>query len=297
MCLIAFALGMSSRWPLVIAANRDEYRARPTAPLALWKTPNGQPVLSGRDLRAGGAWMGASPGGRIAFLTNVREPAELGDTGLPLLISRGNLVTRWLDGVDETAAAMVEALQNQAHSAGADYAGFNLVLGDAVHGQWHCVRHQRAGLPIPAHGNTSRWSVQQLPSGVYGLSNAALDTPWPKTTRLKAELTHALAHAGSGQALQNQLWRALSDTTRSSKANLPATGVPPAAELALSSVFVDYPELAYGTRSSAVWLATAGGQASEPWNVTAQERTFFGQATPFSTAAHAMQWTPVVPAV
>ena len=91
MCLIAFALHASSRWPLVIAANRDEFLDRPTVPLARWKTPSGQAVVSGRDLRAGGAWFGITPGGRIAFLTNVRE----GDS-LVAPRSRGELVTRWL---------------------------------------------------------------------------------------------------------------------------------------------------------------------------------------------------------
>jgi uncharacterized protein with NRDE domain len=292
MCLIAFAIGASPRWPLVIAANRDEYWARPTSPLALWHTPHGSSVLSGRDLRAGGTWMGASPGGRVAFLTNVREADRFGAPGALPLISRGNLVTRWLDGVDTTPAAMVTALQRQAHSAAMDYAGFNLVVGDAVRGHWHWIRHQRTGQPRAAGDTVNPWSIQRLSPGVFGLSNAALDTPWPKTTRLKSALTDALVHADSADALTDTLWRALQDPTRCTPEALPSTGVPPAVEMALSSVFVDFPEQAYGTRSSAVWLATAGGSAVQPWHVSAEERTFAGAASAPTVASHAMQWTP-----
>ena len=89
MCLIAFAIRSSARWPLVVAANRDEYLNRPSAPLARWRSPGGADIVSGRDLRAGGAWFGVTPQGRVAFLTNVRE---LNAPDVPR--SRGELVTR-----------------------------------------------------------------------------------------------------------------------------------------------------------------------------------------------------------
>ena len=118
MCLIAFAIGASQRWPLVVASNRDEFLDRPTLPLARWHTDAGTEIISGRDLRAGGTWLGLTPGGRLAMLTNVRGPASL--TGEK---SRGELVTRWLDsGVGAGSfAAQIDA---------AAYGGFNLVLGD-----------------------------------------------------------------------------------------------------------------------------------------------------------------------
>ena len=287
MCLIAFALGMSSRWPLVIAANRDEYWARPTAPLALWKTGAGHSVLSGRDLRAGGTWMGTSPKGRVAFLTNVRAPETLAASQLT---SRGSLVTRWLAGFDETPEHLVAALQDELRSTGLAYAGFNLVVGDAMRGQWHWISNRPGGFsPQAAPADIVVWSIQELPPGLYGLSNASLNTPWPKTTQLKAALSEALAHADGVDVLKEKLWQSLADKTRCAPGALPSTGVLPATELALSSVCVDFPEQAYGTRSSAVWLATAGSDSSDPWQFAAEERTFAGQA-PLCMAAHAMQW-------
>ena len=287
MCLIAFALGVSSRWPLVIAANRDEYWARPTAPLVLWQTQAGHSVLSGRDLRAGGTWMGTNLNGRVAFLTNVRASETLAASQLT---SRGSLVTRWLAGVDETPAHMAAALQVELHSTALAYAGFNLVVGDVMRGQWHWISNRPGGSsPQAAPADMAAWSTQELPPGVYGLSNALLNTPWPKTTRLKAALSKALQHADNVDALKEKLWQALADRTRCAPGALPSTGVLPAVELALSSVCVDFPEQAYGTRSSAVWLATAGSHPSDPWQFAAEERTFAGQA-PQCMAAHAMQW-------
>ena len=215
MCLIAFALGMSSRWPLGIAANRDEYWARPTAPLALWKTGAGHSVLSGRDLRAGGTWMGTSPKGRVAFLTNVRAPETLAASQLT---SRGSLITRWLAGFDETPEHLVVALQDGLRSTGMAYAGFNLVVGDAMRAQWHWISNRPGGSSLQAApADMVTWSIQELPPGLYGLSNASLNTPWPKTTRLKAVLSEALAHADSVDVLKKKLWQALVDKTRSAQ--------------------------------------------------------------------------------
>ena len=92
MCLIAFAINASARWPLVIASNRDEFLDRPTLPLNDWKTASDQRILSGRDLRAGGTWLGATPDGRVAFVTNVRQAQPQAAAR-----SRGELVTRWLE--------------------------------------------------------------------------------------------------------------------------------------------------------------------------------------------------------
>lgn len=296
MCLIALALGASARWPLVIAANRDEFWARPTTPLALWQTPRGRTVLSGRDLRAGGTWMGASPGGRVAFLTNVREPHAAERNDAARLISRGNLVTRWLEGLDDTPSAMAGALQAEAQSTGAAYAGFNLVVGDTAHGLWHYIHHQRGDLrsyAVNTADDVRPWTVAPLPPGIYGLSNAALNTPWPKTLHLKSALQDALLHADDADdadALKRQLWHALADSTRCTLESLPSTGVPPAAELALSSVWVDFPEQHYGTRSSAVWLATASNDAANLWDVTFEERSFARPAAHHTATTHAMQW-------
>ena len=261
MCLIAFALHASSRWPLVIAANRDEYLNRPTVPLARWKTPQGHEIVSGRDLRAGGAWFGLTaggpggPGGRIAFLTNVREAVPA-----PSPRSRGELVTRWLESPGDA-----EAFTSSLTAAPDDFAGFNLVIGDWGPNPWRWVTNR-------AQPNGSGWQHQALTPGVYGLSNAALDSPWPKTTRLKSVLGQSLqAHEPGGnlQALQADLWQALGSRERASGADFPAPGMARAREEALSSAFVEFPDYGYGTRSSTLLTAS-----SEPggWAVQMEER-------------------------
>ncbi len=247
MCLIAFAIGASARWPLLVAANRDEFLDRPTLPLARWTSDAGTEIFSGRDIRAGGTWMGLTAAGRIAMLTNVRGPASL--TGEK---SRGELVTRWLDGDDHAAGFMA---QIDAQS----YGGFNLVLGDFSSSAWHWLSNQ------PGPGLQAR----ALPPGIYGLSNGALDTPWPKTLGLKKALHSALA-APDEDALERELMAALWDRRRAGREDLPSTGVPLALEEALSSAFVEFPEHGYGTRCSTVLVASA---ASDGWHLTAQEYT------------------------
>ena len=286
MCLIVWAVGVSSRWPLVIAANRDEYWARPTLPMAPWHTATGQPITSGRDLRAGGTWMGMTPAGRVAFLTNVREPGVAEATWL----SRGALVTRWLEGTDASADDLVSALQAQA-AGGAEFGGFNLVLGDVATGVWHWVSNRMDGVRVPPQ----QWPSRRLAPGVYGVSNAALNTPWPKTVQLTAALTDALAHSDTQAQLEATLWSALASRVRCPPKQLPATGVPQAVELALSSVCVDFPEMAYGTRSSTLVVVAAPegrASASKLWDVSVQEHTHVAGAPP-SVQRVVMQWSGV----
>jgi uncharacterized protein with NRDE domain len=255
MCLVAFAINASARWPLVIAANRDEFLARPTQPLGRWHTGRGQEIISGRDLRAGGTWLGITPGGRVAFLTNVREGNS---QAAPR--SRGELVTRWLEeSVD--AQAFASALAQDA----AGYGGFNLVLGDFQRNAWSWITNKSA---------TAALQVQPLGPGVHGLSNAALNTPWPKTTALQNVLAAALEMPDPA-ALEGLLWPALASRERAPREQLPATGVPLAMEEALSSAFVEVPERAYGTRSSTVLLASAQKErdGARRWDVRMQERT------------------------
>jgi uncharacterized protein with NRDE domain len=272
MCLIAFALHASARWPLVIAANRDEFLDRPTVPLARWKTPAGQVIVSGRDLRAGGAWFGVTsgglggpigPGGRIAFLTNVRE-AE----ALPAPRSRGELVTRWLEsqiGAEKFVAGLA--------ADPTAFAGFNLVVGSIQRDQWHWVTNR----PSQSH-LAKALHYEALRPGIYGLSNAALDSPWPKTTQLKDALGQSLrAHEAGGDlaALRADLWHALGSRERAEAAHLPRTGIPLAREEALSSAFVEMPEHGYGTRSSTLLTASAGAGG---WEVQMEEREHLREA-------------------
>ena len=264
MCLIAFAIGASQRWPLVIASNRDEFLARPTLPLAKWRSDLGHEIISGRDLRAGGTWLGVTPSGRVAFLTNVREASP---QSAPF--SRGQLVMQWLEAGNDVAS-FAQALERDNGA----YGGFNLVVGDLQRNDW-------AWMTNKSSASSSGWHVQSLQAGIYGLSNAALDTPWPKTTQLKRVLTTALAETADIpylDTLQKPLWKALGNRIRAPIEKLPATGAPLAIEEALSSAFVDFPEHQYGTRCSTVLLATrteASGETTHPLQIRVEEQTHF----------------------
>lgn len=264
MCLIAFAIGASQRWPLVIASNRDEFLARPTLPLAKWRSDLGHEIISGRDLRAGGTWLGVTPSGRVAFLTNVRETSP---QSAPF--SRGQLVMQWLEAGNDVAS-FAQALERDNGA----YGGFNLVVGDLQRNDW-------AWMTNKSSASSSGWHVQSLQAGIYGLSNAALDTAWPKTTELKRVLTTTLAETADTpdlNALQKPLWSALGNRSRAPSEKLPATGAPLAIEEALSSAFVDFPEHQYGTRCSTVLLATrteASGETTHPLQIRVEEQTHF----------------------
>ena len=225
MCLIAFAWNPQSPTPLLLAANRDEFYDRPAHPLHLW---NDAPhVLAGRDLEAGGTWLGISAEGRFAALTNIRDPQ------LPVGVrSRGNLPLDFLN----TPLSIEEHLQQLATQSTL-YQGFNLLLGD----------HQQLW-----HFNSQSGQYQQLSTGVYGLSNADLDTPWPKLTRSREQL-----RALNGQANTEDLWAIMADTTRPTDAELPNTGIGLSGERLLSSAFIA--STSYGTRASTAVRVYADG--------------------------------------
>ncbi len=243
MCLIAFALNADPALPLLIAANRDEFLERPTAPLHRWLLDDGTEVLGGRDLRDGGTWLGLSPQGRVAMLTNVRQPMLA-----TAQRSRGELVTRWLqsDGDADRFAAGI---------APAAYGAFNLVVGDFHAGAWHWLGNRDPEAP---HSNqASVLHRRTLGAGIHGLSNASLNTPWPKTQRLKAAVAESLATASDWLS---PLSRALVHDQPVPDADLPHTGVPVDLERALSSPFVRTVDRAYGTRTSQVVSVRAAAQ-------------------------------------
>jgi uncharacterized protein with NRDE domain len=222
MCLIALAWDQHPRFDLVLAANRDEYLDRPAAALARW--PEG--LLAGRDLRAGGTWFGLTDAGRLAMLTNVRRPGAV-RTDAP---SRGEIVPQWLLG-EADAAGFCAALGEARHNP------FNLLAADFARSEffWTGTEH-----PTP----------HPLRPGLHGLSNAVLDTPWPKTEQLKRDLAQALQRHDEVEPLIDALLLALSDRTPAPDAALPSTGVPLEVERYLSSVFIAMPH--YGTRCSTV---------------------------------------------
>jgi len=238
MCLAAFALNAHPRFPLVIAANRDEFFARGAAPMAWW--PDLPDILAGRDLSAGGTWFGLTRAGRLALLTNVREPGrQIADAP-----SRGALVVGWL-GSSSDAIGFAAGLPQ-------GYNGFNLITADLTRNAWHWISN-RAPTPL------------ELRPGIHALSNAALDTPWPKTEGLSAALAEALGSSASVQQLASQLFAALADAAPAPDATLPDTGVGLARERLLSPRFVrmldpERPDRAvYGTRCATVLIREANG--------------------------------------
>lgn len=239
MCLVALALGQSDRFPLVLAANRDEFFERRSAPLDWW-TPAGHaaPILSGRDLQGGGTWLGLNAAGRLALVTNVRSPAGK----VPTAPSRGALPTRWLAG-----DLPFDAYWHTVSTGG--YNGFNLVVADVARGAWLWASN---AAPAP----------RVLGPGLYGVSNAALDTPWPKTVRLKERLRAALARAGAPEpvdALAARLFEALADPSVAATVELPDTGIPVALERQLSAAFIRTADGRYGTRCSTLVISERVG--------------------------------------
>jgi uncharacterized protein with NRDE domain len=233
MCLIAFSLAQSARFPLVVAANRDEFFRRPTAPLDWWTTESGHQVLSGRDLQSGGTWLAVSPEGRVTAVTNVREGTP--QTGQA---SRGELPLRALR---EPQSQLQESLANTA----ARYAGFNLVSLDETAGWYFSNRDAHPGRTIHR--------------GMYGLSNHLLQTPWPKLIRLREAVDRTVKSArGSADDLHRDLVQLLQDTTPAPDQMLPDTGVNIDTERFLSSPFITGTE--YGTRATTVISISHAGE-------------------------------------
>lgn len=220
MCLIAFAWQRHPRWRLLLAGNRDEFHARPTAALDRW---DGAPILGGRDLQAGGTWLGVAAGGRCAAVTNVRDPGAPQEGE-----SRGHLAADYLAG-GAAAAAHADALVQTA----VVYRPFNLLVFDA-----------QAAFCL---GNRPAPRVQAVATGVHGLSNAALDTPWPKTLTLMHRMECWLQGDEENFA---PLFEALADEHAAADAELPDTGIGIERERDLSAAFIR--GTTYGTRASSV---------------------------------------------
>jgi uncharacterized protein with NRDE domain len=226
MCLATLALDINSQFPMVLAANRDEYMNRPTARLAWWDVPGQAPILGGRDQQAGGTWLGLTASGRLALLTNVRDPAKQ-DPEAP---SRGDIVPLWLKGHKP-----MHELWPQLAMFG--YNGFNLLALDFAQGECFWLSNT---VPYP----------KRLERGIFGLSNAHLNTPWPKVVQLKARTKAALATARSVDDLSMLLFDALVDPTQANDDALPYTGVSQEWERLLSPAFVRSADGSYGTRCS-----------------------------------------------
>ena len=224
MCLIVFAWKVVPGIPLVLAGNRDEFFARPTAPAAWWQ--DHPQVYAGRDLEGGGTWLGMTREGRFAALTNVRAPSERRSDAR----SRGVLVSDYLVGNASPEEYIAHVAADADH-----YNGYNLIVGTQDNLVWYNNREQddsRNGKP--------------LAPGIYGLSNGSLDSPWPKVVRTKAQFASLLCLGAPCDAF----FEMLTDTTKASDCRLPKTGVDIEWERILSAVCIDTPT--YGTRSSSV---------------------------------------------
>jgi uncharacterized protein with NRDE domain len=231
MCLLVLAWQAHPRYRLVVAANRDEFHDRRAAALAPWPAPTD--ILAGRDLRAGGTWLGVDRHRRFGVVTNFRDLAPA-PRGAP---TRGDLVPRYLAG----SAGPGDYLA-RLRSEAAGYGGFNLLLADGE-SLWYASNRDAA-------------FARRLPPGIYGLSNDRLDTPWPKLQRVRRGFESWLP---DGAADDGGLFALLEDRTPASEGEgLQDTGLAADWERTLSSPFVLDPR--YGTRcSTIVAIEPAGG--------------------------------------
>jgi uncharacterized protein with NRDE domain len=238
MCLLLFAFQTHPRYKLILSANRDEYYHRPTAPAGWWE--EARFLLAGKDLEAGGTWMGITKKGKLAALTNYRG-TESHKENAP---SRGALVSQYLLS-DISSQEYLEELQTK--SAG--YNGFNLILGDMDKLCYYSNRQEKILRVLP---------------GVHGLSNDALDTPWPKVVKGKQILEQQVLN--QPEISLETVFSFLEDKEMAPEDQLPDTGIGIHYERVLSSIFIKSPQ--YGTRSSTVLLVDKNN------HVTFAERGF-----------------------
>lgn len=238
MCILFIAKGQRKDYPLIIAANRDEFNNRPTLPSHIWSSH--PPIFAGKDLKAGGTWMGVTRSGRIAALTNIRKP----DSEDSSARSRGELVVNYLLNQGSEIQH-----QQQLTQQASQYNGFNL-----LYGTWQ---------NLYVFNNHSLQN-EQLTDGVHGLSNATLNAPWPKVSRGVGAISEYCSSAKT--VTEDRLFSLLKDSTVAPDDMLPDTGIDKAWEKRLSPIFIQSEE--YGTRSSTLLLIKRDGSAS--WF----ERTF-----------------------
>jgi len=220
MCIIAFHYKTNPQHELIIAANRDEFYERPTKQAYFW--PTTPIIFAGQDSQAGGTWMGVNENGRFVAITNYRNP-EL-DVLKP--ISRGRIATDFLCTADD-ASTFAEQLRRIKDDVGP----YNVLLYDGTE---------------LIHYNNIFDEITVIPPGTHTLCNATLNTPWPKTVKLKTDFEAAISNNWTTE----QLLTILTNTSLAKDHELPSTGVPYELEKALSAIFIKLPQ--YGTRSSAI---------------------------------------------
>jgi len=219
MCLILFAKNCHPKYKLILIANRDEFYNRPTKELHKWASG----MYAGKDLQAGGTWMGIAGDGKFAALTNFRAPNQIDTTKR----TRGHLVSRFLTG-NQHPYPYLESV----HHLASTYNGFNLLCGspDALF----------------YYSNIQK-KIIEIEDGIHGLSNAFLNTDWPKVTKGKHQLKHAIQ---APEITISDLFQILSDKEKASDETLPSTGVSVEWERKLSPLFIQ--SETYGTRCSSI---------------------------------------------
>ncbi len=252
MCLAVIDWQPGQNIPLRVVANRDEFRHRPTATMQWWQD---LPILAGRDLSAGGTWLGFNTEGRFALLTNIR-PGYIGHTA-PL--SRGELIVKYLSEFND-----ISTFHEWLQTTIPQYSGFNLILGERDRLFWCSSTHPKG---------------QFLEAGIYGLSNDALDTPWPKLTLARQQM------AQFSQSMLSNLvdHPILSSTELADDEQLPETGLPFDKEQMLSAQTIT--DSAYGTRCRTHFIQKIDGQ----FNIAEQQIGVLGnvESTSLFTTADA----------
>jgi uncharacterized protein with NRDE domain len=257
MCLAVFALDAHPRFALIVASNRDEFHDRPSAPLHWWESG----ILGGRDLSAGGTWMGITRTGRWALVTNYREGRRTHEQAP----SRGSLVVRLLAETGADLATDIDTIRPELDR----FNGCNLVGGLLGAGHYASNRSPR---------------THRLGPGVHGLSNALLDAPWPKVERVRASLARWLERADPDP---DELFAALADREQAPDHALPETGVTREWERVLSSPFIVTPR--YGTRCSTVLAVDRNGLAR------VRERSFGPDGAPTGEVSLEFRIEPPAP--
>ncbi len=230
MCLIAFSYKTHPRYKLIVAANRDEFYQRPTRPAQFWTEERYPQILAGKDLKANGTWMGISKSGKWGALTNYRDPQNIKEKAP----TRGTLVLDFLK-TKNSAPQYLEELEGSAQN----YNGFNLLAGDK---------------DSLYHFSNENQKITEITPGIHGVSNALLDTPWPKLDQAKKELERVTSNQNPDK---EKLFEILKDPSKAPDDELPSTGIPYVWEKAISSVFIKTEN--YGTLCSTLLLIDYSG--------------------------------------
>lgn len=247
MCLILIAVGAHPRYPLIVAANRDEAYGRPAAPAGFW---DDHPcICGGRDLRHGGTWLGIALNGRFAAITNYRQGLRTGDAPR----SRGELTREYLTGTRDTLGYL-RSVEQRAH----EYRGYSLIAGELDR--------------LFFYSNRSN-GIQAIAPGVHGLSNHLLDEPWPKVVRGISVLEGLLS--AEEDELSQELFEVLADRTPAPDHLLPTTGIALERERIVSATFIAAES--YGTRASTVIISASDG------TTLFSERSFGPGGTPLGS--------------